>query len=67
MNEDLDKKPKGKKPFIGIHFKCCNIYSRIYLNNKGDAFVGWCPKCTKKIIVKVSPDGSESPFFTAQG
>ena len=48
MNEEENKGPRGKKPFIGIHFKCCNIYSRIYLNAKGDAFVGWCPKCTKK-------------------
>lgn len=48
-----------------MHFKCCNIYTRIYLNKKGDAFVGWCPKCTAKAMVKVSKDGSPDRFFSA--
>jgi len=62
MNEEGNK---TKRPFIGIHFKCCNVYSRIYINKKQTAFVGWCPKCTKKVEVKISPDGSDSSFFEA--
>ena len=49
--------------FLGIVFKCCNIYSRIHLNKKRTAFVGWCPKCGKPARVKVSPTGSKSRFF----
>jgi hypothetical protein len=55
-----------KRPFIGMHFKCCNVYSRIYLNREGTAFVGWCPRCAAKSVVKVSPTGSKSRFFTAE-
>lgn len=55
----------SRRPFIGMHFKCCNIYSRIYLNRKHTAFVGWCPKCTRQAVVKVSPDGTKERFFTA--
>ena len=51
--------------FLGIVFKCCNIYSRIHLNKKRTAFVGWCPKCGKPARVKVSPTGSKSRFFSA--
>lgn len=48
-----------------MHFKCCNVYCRIHLNRLGTAFVGWCPRCTAKVEVKVSPSGSDSRFFTA--
>ena len=47
-----------------MHFKCCNVYTRIYLNKKGTAFVGWCPKCTARVELKVSPDGTDAQFFT---
>jgi len=56
----------SKRPYIGVLFKCCRVYSRIYLNAKGDAFVGWCPKCSTKMEVMVSPTGSDSRFFTAE-
>ena len=56
---------KPKRPYIGVHFKCCNIYKHIELNKAGTAFVGWCPKCAVKAEVQVSADGSESRFFTA--
>ena len=48
-----------------MHFKCCNVYARIYLNKDGTAFVGWCPKCTAKVGVKVSPVGTNARFFAA--
>ncbi|MCP4725616.1 MAG: hypothetical protein GY863_11295 [bacterium] len=54
---------KEQKPFIGIHFKCCNVYNRIYMNNKKDAFVGWCPKCAKRVHIGISPDGVDSKYF----
>lgn len=55
----------GTRPFIGVMFECCRVYSRIYLNKAGTAFVGWCPKCTARVQVNVSPTGSKSRFFTA--
>ena len=58
-------KPK-RKPFIGMKFDCCNVYIRIPLNRAGTAFVGWCPRCTKRVEVKVSKTGSSNPFFIAE-
>jgi len=63
MKEEQKRKPR---PSVGIFFKCCRVYSRIYLNRKGDAFVGWCPKCAAKVEMKVSPTGSTERFFIAQ-
>lgn len=62
MEEDSQK----TRPHIGILFKCCHIYSRIYLNKRGNAFVGWCPKCAARLEVKVSPTGSKQKFFAAE-
>jgi len=54
-----------KKPFVGIIFKCCNIYSRLYLNKQGTAYEGACPKCYKKkaVIQVVNSGGSKDRFF----
>lgn len=59
---DLQDKT-NRKPHLGIMFKCCNIYSRIYINKMETAFVGWCPKCAKKAQINISEDGSDSKFF----
>lgn len=48
-----------------MYFKCCKVYSRIYLNKAGTAFAGWCPKCATPVRVKVSPTGSKERFFEA--
>jgi hypothetical protein len=61
-----DKKTANKRPFIGMHFKCCNVYSRIYLNHSKTAFVGWCPRCAVKAEVRVSPNGTKTRFFKAE-
>ncbi len=66
MEEKADKKINRKRPHIGVIFKCCHVYSRIYINKKGDAFVGWCPKCARKMEVVISPFGTKSRFFTAE-
>ena len=62
MSEPTEKKPR---PYIGVLFKCCNVYNRIYLNRLGTAYFGHCPRCTRPLTVKVGPGGSKSRFWTA--
>jgi len=62
----VDKDKRQKRPFVGVHFKCCHVYQRLYLNAAGTEFVGWCPKCAAKSVVKVSPTGSKTRFFNAE-
>ena len=54
------------RPYIGVYFKCCRVYARIYLNRAGDAFCGHCPKCARPTRVKVGRGGSKSRFWTAE-
>jgi hypothetical protein len=62
---DFGQGDKSTRPFVGVQFECCSIYARIYRNAAGTAYVGNCPRCAKKIELKIGHGGSDSRFFTA--
>jgi len=37
-----------KKPFIGVRFACCNVYSRLYLVHNKKEYSLACPKCGRR-------------------
>jgi hypothetical protein len=63
--ESSGRKGDDRRPFLGIHFACCGIYSRIYTTASGSAFAGNCPRCGRRIEVGISPDGQDGRFFSA--
>ncbi len=56
----------GQRKFVGVTFKCCDVYSRVYINRDTTAYEGNCPKCAKRIRLAVGPGGTDSRFFTAE-
>ena len=54
------------RPFIGVHFKCCNVYARVYLNRLGTAYFGHCPRCTRALKIQVKEGGSSAKFWNAE-
>jgi len=55
-----------KKKFLGIIFKCCSVYARIYKNKEGTAYVGRCPKCMRPLKVKIGEGGTNQRFLNAE-
>lgn len=55
-----------KRKFLGVHFQCCNVYARAYMNKEKTAYTGACPRCGKRVEMKIGRDGIDSRFFSAR-
>ncbi len=53
------------RPFLSVHWKCCQTYSRIYRNTAKTAYKGHCPTCGKSVTATIAEGGVNSRFFTA--
>jgi len=54
------------RPYVGIHFTCCNIYTRIYRDRRDGFYEGRCPTCFKKVRFVEGQGGRTERFFRAQ-
>jgi hypothetical protein len=62
---DVARGSRGGRPYLGVQFVCCDVYTRIYLNRERSSYVGHCPKCSRPVMVKIGPGGTTSRFFQA--
>lgn len=61
----MEEETKTPRKFLGIYFECCNIYGRLYQNKEGTAYSGFCPRCMRRLNVKVGEGGVNQRFFKA--
>lgn len=67
-NDEPSERPAsrtGPRPYIGVMFECCNIYTRIYRRPEDDRYVGRCPRCLAVVQARVGPDGTATRIFRA--
>ncbi len=56
---------RSRRPWLGIHFECCNVYARVWRNKSATAYVGFCPQCARKIRLAIGSGGTDERFFSA--
>ena len=54
----------GGRPFVGIRFRCCDVYTRIYINRQRMSYRGACPRCGLPVELRIGPGGTDARFFT---
>ncbi len=70
---DLSSLPKQdepaaapSRPFIGVHFKCCGVYQRIYRSQDGKRYEGRCPRCARRVRFMVGQGGTDDRYFVVE-
>lgn len=63
--QDTNRTAVGR-PWIGIHFECCGVYTRVYRQPADARYEGRCPKCGVRVNLRVGPDGIASRTFVAR-
>lgn len=52
------------RPWLGIQFRCCNMYGRMYKTADGRRYTGRCPRCGTPVEAMVGQGGTDRRFFT---
>ncbi|MBL0927831.1 MAG: hypothetical protein IBJ11_09295 [Phycisphaerales bacterium] len=58
--------PAEPRRWLGIWFRCCHVYGRIYRNADASRYTGRCPRCHAEVSAKVGVGGTAQRFFEAR-
>ncbi|WP_202617416.1 hypothetical protein [Roseimaritima sediminicola] len=63
MRKDATAASRASRPFLGVMFRCCNLYARLYRLDDLTAYSGRCPRCGKRLRVPIGSGGTGQRFF----
>jgi hypothetical protein len=53
------------RAFLGVWFRCCHVYGRMYKTDDGTRYLGSCPKCGASVKACVGEGGTSRRIFEA--
>jgi len=59
-----NEQSSAKRPYLGVRFDCCGVYTRLYRPVERPYYYGNCPKCGKSVFIPVAKGGTSSRFFS---
>lgn len=51
--------------WLGVWFRCCHVYARLYRDAAGSRYTGRCPRCGAAVSARIGPGGTPQRFFEA--
>lgn len=54
------------KRWLGVFFRCCHVYGRMYRREAESRYVGHCPRCLAEVSARVGEGGTSRRFFFAE-
>jgi hypothetical protein len=54
---------RTSRPFLSVHFACCNIYLRLYRAAGAAGYAGQCPRCGKSVRFPIGAGGTSLRAF----
>jgi len=62
-SDNNNSSERSRRPFIGLQWDCCGVYSRVYRRAEANHYLGRCPRCGKSVRIEVAPGGTDARFF----
>ncbi|MCG8407191.1 MAG: endonuclease Q family protein [Phycisphaerales bacterium] len=56
----------NERPWVGVHFECCGVYTRVYRDAEARQYDGRCPRCGRPIKIGVGPQGIQAKVLRAR-
>ncbi len=52
--------------WVSVHYRCCNVYQRVYFPRGSHFATGRCPRCLREVSFQLTEEGEHGRFFTAE-
>ncbi|MGA1202986.1 MAG: hypothetical protein ACO4BJ_08385 [Planctomycetota bacterium] len=53
--------------WVSVHFRCCQVYTRVYFRQGQTETQGRCPRCLRIVRFRIQEDATDAGrFFSAE-